>query len=77
MSPYATPVEQMTDEEWQAQSDAETLVQASQILDDEDRLNKAKEAAKKMAEEKLEAFTALLEVAGQSMNQMFKGFKIS
>jgi len=44
-------VEEKTEEQWRAESDARTMAEADAIKQDEERLAKAKEAASRMAED--------------------------
>ena len=74
---YVDEGQPISNEDWQAENDAGTLAEAKAIMDDEVRLNKAKAAAAKMADEKLDAVKSLLEVSGRPFNQTYKGFEIS
>ena len=62
---------------WQAQSDADTLATAGEIISDPERLNKAKIAAANMVADKLAQVRNLMDIAGQTFNQTYKGFTIS
>jgi len=59
---YANPV---SDKEWRARDDADTLARAEEIKDDEARLATAKAAATKMAEDKAEEAEAMRKVAAK------------
>jgi len=52
------------DKEWQAQDDTRTLATARIIYNDPDRLSRAQQKAKEMAEEKKEEADAMGKVAG-------------
>ena len=56
----------VTEAEWQAQADANTLAEAEVIKGDEARLKKAQEAAKKIADEQRERAAAMSKVARQN-----------
>jgi hypothetical protein len=49
--------------QWRAEEDARVLAEAQRIAQDKDRLNKAAEAAKRMAEEEAERVKAMRNVA--------------
>lgn len=66
----------ISDEQWAAQRDAETLAEARAIMQDVNRLNAAKTAAKNLAVEKLEFVKDLLTAAGVPFGKMFNGFEI-
>lgn len=54
-----------TEAEWQAEDDARALAQAEEIKTDRTRLQKAQDAAKKMADEETERARAMRKVANQ------------
>jgi hypothetical protein len=54
-----------TEAEWQAEDDARALAQAEEIKSDKPRMDKARDAAKKMADEEAERARAMRKVAGQ------------
>lgn len=54
-----------TEADWQAQDDARALAQAEEIKADKPRLDKAQQAAKKMADEEAERAKAMRKVAGR------------
>lgn len=58
------PVLTAEDKKWRAEDDARTLAQSEVVKSDPERLNAAKEAAKKMAEEDMEKAKAMSHVAG-------------
>ena len=53
----------MDEKEWQAESDARTLVEADVIRNDPERLKAAQEKAKKLVEEKKRESEAMARVA--------------
>ena len=67
--------EEKQNEKWQADSDARTLAEANVILSDEKRLNAAKKAATKLAEEAKKQFEGMLRVSGKSKTTI-EGMKI-
>ncbi len=68
--------EVMSDKEWAAQRDAETLAEARLIMKDVTRLNAARAAAENLAVEKLDFVKDLLEAAGVPFSQVVKGLEI-
>lgn len=60
---FASPV---SDKEWRARDDADTLARAEEIKGDEPRLKTAQAAATKMAEDKREEAAAMTKVAAKS-----------
>lgn len=56
------------EEQWQAESDARTIMEAEAIKADEKRFNKAVAAAKKMKDEEEEKIKALKQLANANMN---------
>ncbi|KKN75714.1 hypothetical protein LCGC14_0378170 [marine sediment metagenome] len=68
--------EPLSDEQWAAQRDAETLAEARAIMQDVSRLNAAKTAAENLAVEKLNSVKDLLAAAGVSFSNVVKGLGI-
>lgn len=56
------------EEQWQAESDARTIMEAEAIKADEKRFNKAVAAAKKMKAEEEEKMKALEQLANSKMD---------
>jgi len=69
------PLDEETD--WRAQSDADTLAAANEIMSDPNRLNKAKIAASNMVADKLAQVQNLMNLSGQTFNQTYKGFEVN
>ena len=66
-----------TDEEWEAESDANTLAEANVIQADEGRMTKAKTAAKKMAKEaeiRAKSLEDLVDGTGKTKEEIKKLF---
>lgn len=63
----------MTDQEHRARWDAESLAQAEKIKADPERLSRAKEAAKKLADEEAEDARAMRKVAGRRTQSRASG----
>ncbi len=68
--------EVLSDEEWAAQRDAETLAEARVIMQDVTRLNAARVAAENLAVEKLDFIKDLLAAAGVPLSQVVRGLEI-
>jgi hypothetical protein len=62
----------MSDDDWQARCDMDTLVRAKQITDDPKRVGRAKDYAKRQAREAGEAVEAL---NGGDGDVMSKGYR--
>jgi len=58
---------QKSEEDWKAESDARTLVDAEAIKVDEPRMKKAQAAAKKMLDEEQARAEAMKKIAGAKM----------
>jgi hypothetical protein len=58
-------IREKTEAEWQAEDDARSLAQAEEIKADKPRLDKAQDAAKRMADEEAERAKAMRKVAGR------------
>lgn len=58
-------IPEKTDVQWEAESDANTLAIADEILNDDKRLKAAKKAANNMAKETADHLAGLLRVAGK------------
>ena len=67
--------EPKTDEEYAAHSDARTLAQAEEIRADKQRLSKAREAAKALAEKEQEEATAMKKIAAEAWPIDYKDLK--
>ena len=61
------------DEKWEAENDARILQDAVVIKNDSKRLKKAIEAAKRLAEEKMEEANALAKIAKKGKTALTKG----
>ena len=68
--------EDVTNEEWEARRDAETLADARVIMQDATRLNAARLAAENLAVEKLDFVKDLLAAAGVPLSQVVRGLEI-
>jgi len=61
------------DKKWQAESDARTLIEAQEILNDKTRIKRASAELKKQAQAAQDAEAQLVAKTGKRMKKMFKG----
>ena len=68
-------IEEKTDEQWEAEGDANTLAAAYEIINDDKRLEAAQEAAGELAKDTADHLEGLLRVAGK-LGDTVEGMKI-